>query len=43
MKRIWGAFASTDLDDRLKALGVTQAVVTGVATSVRRGDGAPGL
>ena len=33
-KRTWGAFASTNLDDRLKALGVTQVVVTGVATSV---------
>jgi len=33
-KRTWGAFASTDLEDRLKALGVTQVVVTGVATSV---------
>ena len=32
-KRTWGAFAGTDLDDRLKALGVTQVVVTGVATS----------
>jgi nicotinamidase-related amidase len=32
-KRTWGAFASTDIDDRLKALGVTQVVVTGVATS----------
>jgi nicotinamidase-related amidase len=32
-KRTWGAFASTDLDHRLKALGVTQVVVTGVATS----------
>ncbi|MGG1947402.1 isochorismatase family protein [Trinickia sp. NRRL B-1857] len=31
-KRTWGAFASTDLKDRLKALGVTQVVVTGVAT-----------
>jgi nicotinamidase-related amidase len=31
-KRTWGAFASTDLEDRLKALGVTQVVVTGVAT-----------
>jgi len=31
-KRTWGAFASTDLDARLKALGVTQVVVTGVAT-----------
>jgi nicotinamidase-related amidase len=32
-KRTWGAFASTDLEDRLKARGVTQVVVTGVATS----------
>ena len=32
-KRSWGAFATTDLEDRLKALGVTQVVVTGVATS----------
>jgi len=31
-KRTWGAFASTDLEDRLKTLGVTQVVVTGVAT-----------
>jgi len=31
-KRTWGAFASTDLENRLKALGVTQVVVTGVAT-----------
>lgn len=31
-KRTWGAFASTDLDQRLKALGVTQVVVAGVAT-----------
>jgi nicotinamidase-related amidase len=31
-KRTWGAFASTDLEVRLKALGVTQVVVTGVAT-----------
>jgi nicotinamidase-related amidase len=31
-KRTWGAFASTDLEARLKALGVTQAVITGVAT-----------
>ena len=28
-----GAFASTDLDDRLKALGGTQVVVTGVSAS----------
>jgi nicotinamidase-related amidase len=32
-KRSWGAFATTDLEHRLKALGVTQVVVTGVATS----------
>jgi nicotinamidase-related amidase len=31
-KRTWGAFASSDLDARLKAAGVTQVVVTGVAT-----------
>lgn len=33
-KRSWGAFATTDLEDQLKARGVTQVVVTGVATSV---------
>lgn len=33
-KRTWGAFASTDLETRLKALGVTQVVVIGVSTSV---------
>jgi nicotinamidase-related amidase len=31
-KRTWGAFASTDLESRLKALGVTQVVVAGVST-----------
>jgi nicotinamidase-related amidase len=31
-KRTWGAFASTDLEAQLKANGVTQVVVTGVAT-----------
>jgi nicotinamidase-related amidase len=31
-KRSWGAFANTDLEARLKALGVTQVVITGVAT-----------
>ncbi len=31
-KHTWGAFASTDLDARLRARGVTQVVVTGVAT-----------
>lgn len=33
-KRSWGAFATTDLEALLKAQGVTQVVVTGVATSV---------
>lgn len=31
-KRSWGAFATTDLEARLRARGVTQVVVTGVAT-----------
>ncbi|MEJ0040896.1 MAG: isochorismatase family protein [Rhizomicrobium sp.] len=31
-KRTWGAFASTDLEERLKALGVTQVVIVGIAT-----------
>lgn len=31
-KRTWGAFASTDLEVRLKQKAVTQVVVTGVAT-----------
>lgn len=31
-KRTWGAFANTDLEARLKTLGVTQVVLTGVAT-----------
>ena len=33
-KRTWGAFASTDLEQKLEALGVTQVVITGVATSI---------
>ena len=33
-KRSWGAFANTDLEQQLKALGVSQVVVTGVATSI---------
>ena len=33
-KRTWGAFASTDLGQQLGALGVTQVVITGVATSI---------
>ncbi len=32
-KRSWGAFATTDLERRLKAQGVTQVVVTGIVTS----------
>jgi len=32
-KRSWGAFATTDLEAELKSRGVTQVVVTGVATS----------
>ena len=31
-KQTWGAFASTDLEARLKQKGVTQVVLTGVAT-----------
>lgn len=31
-KKTWGAFATTDLERQLKTLGVTQVVVTGVAT-----------
>lgn len=33
-KRTWGAFASTDIEQKLKGLGVTQVVLTGVATSI---------
>jgi nicotinamidase-related amidase len=33
-KRSWGAFVLTDLEQQLKARGVTQIVVTGVATSI---------
>ena len=32
-KRSWGAFATTDLEHRLKARGITQVVIAGVATS----------
>ena len=31
-KRTWGAFASSDLEDQLRRRGVTQVVVSGVAT-----------
>jgi nicotinamidase-related amidase len=33
-KRTWGAFTNTDLETHLKTLGVTQVVISGVATSV---------
>ncbi|MEU3651832.1 isochorismatase family protein [Streptomyces sp. NPDC032161] len=33
-KRTWGAFHGTDLDLRLRRRGVTQVVLTGVATSI---------
>ncbi|MEK7888948.1 isochorismatase family protein [Burkholderia contaminans] len=33
-KKTWGAFTGTDLDAHLKAAGVTQIVLTGVATSI---------
>jgi nicotinamidase-related amidase len=32
-KKTWGAFTGTELEARLKALGVTQVVLAGVATS----------
>jgi nicotinamidase-related amidase len=32
-KRTWGAFASTDLHERLKALAVTQVVIAGISTT----------
>jgi nicotinamidase-related amidase len=32
-KRTWGAFTNTDLENRLRARGVTQVVVGGVSTS----------
>ena len=31
-KQTWGAFATTDLERRLRALGVTQVVIAGVST-----------
>jgi nicotinamidase-related amidase len=33
-KRTWGAFTDTDLETYLKSLGVTQVVISGVATSI---------
>ncbi len=32
-KRSWGAFTQTGLEEKLKGLGVTQVIVTGIATS----------
>ena len=32
-KRTWGAFASTDLEKQIRALGVTQIVLCGISTS----------
>lgn len=34
VKKTWGAFTSTGLDELLKRLGVTQAVIAGIATSI---------
>jgi nicotinamidase-related amidase len=33
-KQTWGAFTDTGLGDHLKTLGVTQVVLTGIATSI---------
>ncbi|UXU91307.1 isochorismatase family protein [Burkholderia sp. S-53] len=33
-KKTWGAFTGTDLDAHLKAVGVTQIVLAGIATSI---------
>ena len=33
-KQAWGAFTGTGLGDHLEALGVTQVVLTGIATSI---------
>ncbi|EPG0608916.1 isochorismatase family protein [Vibrio fluvialis] len=33
-KRTWGAFMHTDLHQQLQALGVTQVVIVGIATSI---------
>lgn len=34
IKRQWGAFTNTGLEEHLKNLGVTQVVIAGVATSI---------
>jgi len=33
-KRTWGAFTNTDLEKRLRSLGVTQIVLAGISTSI---------
>jgi nicotinamidase-related amidase len=33
-KRTWGAFMQTDLEERLKKMGITQVVIAGIATSI---------
>jgi nicotinamidase-related amidase len=33
-KQTWGAFTDTGLGDHIKTLGVTQVVLTGIATSI---------
>jgi nicotinamidase-related amidase len=33
-KKTWGAFASTGLEDHLRAQGVTQVVIAGIATAI---------
>ncbi|MDE2515251.1 MAG: isochorismatase family protein [Rhodospirillales bacterium] len=32
-KRRWGAFSGTELDTRLKAMGITQVIIAGIATA----------
>jgi nicotinamidase-related amidase len=34
VKHTWGAFASSDLAEQLKRLGVTQVVIAGISTSI---------
>ncbi|NED79149.1 isochorismatase family protein, partial [Streptomyces sp. SID11233] len=33
-KQTWGAFYGTDLDSQLRRRGITQVVLTGIATSI---------
>ncbi|MEJ0064937.1 MAG: hypothetical protein WDM85_05495 [Caulobacteraceae bacterium] len=40
-KQTWGAFTNTDLEARLKGLGVTQLALAGVAIQLRRGVDRP--